>query len=491
MNVLTDLGIPRDVRHIGGAGVHSFRFTNDAGQSSLFKWYWKPTLGYRSLVYDEATKIAGKNNNFQRVDLYNAIAAGLYPSWDFMVQVFPDDGSYMYKGIDLLDPTKVVPFEVNPPQTLGTLTLNRNPTNFFSESENVAFAPSNVVRGVSFVPDPLLQWRLMSYDDTQSHRQGSSNGYLLPVNQPIVPINNNFRDGYMQPLLYEGASASSPDGIGGVTGVKASENPPTVNEAINGKIGRYGLYNDLFTQATIFWRSLDPYAQQHTVDAYRFELGHVSNPSVQANYVNKILNNVDNCLARRVAYGIGAPMPNLVSSSQSSNISYPSQFPLASKALLRLDGLVVGILADDVTLSSSDLAAIKSVFTPQNLLYEVIAPHQGTLKTGVPVNNSYITTSSIFYDAIIMGASFAASNTSSASMTVQGFLREAYGHGKPLGAIGNGQAILQQLGYEVSGEGGIFAESSASTLATEIATALMSPGRYPQRQPLDDASICT
>ena len=153
----------------------------------LFKWYWLPALGHRSLVYDEVQKLQGKNNNFQRVDLYNNIAAGNFPEWDFAVQIFPDDGTYMYKGYDLLIPTVIVPFEMNQPMRLGKLTLNRNPTNFFAEPESISFAPSNVVKGVSFVPDPLLQWRLMSYDDTSTHRHNSPNGYLLPINRAIAP----------------------------------------------------------------------------------------------------------------------------------------------------------------------------------------------------------------------------------------------------------------------------------------------------------------
>ena len=146
---------------MSGNGVHTFRFLNAQGQSTLFKYFWLPTLGYRSLVYDEVTKIAGKNNNFQRVDLYNNIEAGIYPEWELAVQLFPDDGTYMYKGYDLIIPTQIVPFEINAPIKLGKMTLNRNPNNFFAEPESISFAPSNVVNGVSFVPDPLLQWRLM------------------------------------------------------------------------------------------------------------------------------------------------------------------------------------------------------------------------------------------------------------------------------------------------------------------------------------------
>lgn len=487
MNVLSDLGIPRDVRHIGGAGVHTYRFLNDAGQSTLFKWYWTPQLGYRSFVYDEATKIAGKNNNFQRVDLYNTIAAGLYPSYDFVVQTFPDDGTYMWEGIDLLDPTKVVPFEMNKPIKLGTMTLNRNPNNFFSEPENIAFAPSNVVKGVTFVPDAVLAWRLISYDDTTSHRHGSSNAYLLPINRPIIAINNNFRDGYMQPLIYEGASASTPNAIGGVVAASESQSLPYGNELVNGKIGRYGMYNDFFTQATIFWNGLGPYAQQHTVDGYRFELGHVSDPAVQTNYINKILNNIDNCLARRVAYGIGSRMPARNASRPSTFPKFASECPLGLNQMKPVTGLVVGILADDNTLSSSDLAAIRSVFASQSLLYEVVAPHQGPLTTGVSANQSYVTSSSIFYDAIIIGSTSGANKP--ATVMVQEFLREAYGHGKPLGAIGNGVSALEQLGYKRSSAMGIFTDGSASVLAHDIVQSLMKPGRYPQRQPLDDIAV--
>jgi catalase len=202
MNVLSDLGIPRDVRHMSGNGVHTYRFISSEGKSTLFKWFWLPKLGHRSLFYDEVTKIAGKNNNFQRMDLYNNIAAGIYPEWDFAVQMFPDDGSYMWKGYDLLIPTVIVPFEENPPIKLGKLTLNRNFNNFFAEPEAISFAPSNVVDGVSFVPDPLLQWRLMSYDDTATHRHGSPNGYTLPINRPIAQVNNNYRVRRRTPLLF-------------------------------------------------------------------------------------------------------------------------------------------------------------------------------------------------------------------------------------------------------------------------------------------------
>lgn len=405
MNVLSDLGIPRDVRHISGSGVHTFRFVNDRGQSQLFKWYWLPVLGHRALVYDEATKIAGKNNNFQRVDLYNSIDAGIYPEWELAVQLFPDDGSYMWKGIDLLQAPQIIPFELNQPVKLGKLTLNRNPTNFFAEPESISFAPSNVVKGVSFVPDPLLQWRLMSYDDTSTHRHGSPNGYLLPINKAVAPISNNYRDGYMQPLIFEGDSTSGPNSIGGIQEASSQQGLPYTGSqgemAGIGNIGRYVPSYDWAAQARSFWGTLDKYAQQHTVDAYRFELGNVGDETVVKKYIDNILNKIDNCLACRVAYGIGAKLP-AVGSGPMTNVTnstapYPSLYPLTQglEPNKSNEGLVVGILADDSILSIADLSAMSTLLSAEKVRYEVVAPHQGPLASGITAKQSYITTSSI------------------------------------------------------------------------------------------------
>lgn len=508
MNALSDLGIPRDIRHVSGNGVHTYKFINAEGKSTLFKWYWKPKLGHRSVVYDEALKIAGKNNNFQRIDLYTNIAAGIYPEWDFMVQLFPDDGTYMWNGMDLLDATIVVPFEMNPPIALGKLTLNRNPTNFFAEPESISFAPSNVVKGVSFVPDPLLQWRLMSYDDTSTHRHNSPNGYLLPVNRAIVPVNNNYRDGYMQPLLFEGESTSSPDNIGGV--IYASQNqtlpytgmPP---EKIDGSLGRFANMTNSFGQARAFYNTLDHYAQQHLVDAYRFEVGHVTIPAVQQRYIDQILNPIDNCLARRVAYALGVTMPALNKTAQTT-AKIPSFYPLSQSYEPKKSnaGLSIGIMADDNRLSPADLAMTTPTLASQQVSYEVISSRIGKLQTGVESNQSYITTSSVFYDAIIVGSVITSSKTSrtmnatnssgSAPMdfSLQQFVQEAYGHGKAIAALGDDgeMGLKMMMGIEGGASMGIFTGMDAKVLTMDILDALSGPVRFPQRFPVDDSSIC-
>ena len=510
MNALSDLGIPRDIRHISGFGVHTYRFINDAGNSILFKWSWKPVLGHRSVVYDEALKLAGENANFQRVDLYNNIAAGIFPEWEFQVQLFPDDGTYMWHGMDLLDATVIIPIEMNPPISLGKITLNRNPTNYFAEPESISFAPSNVVKGVSFVPDPLLQWRLMSYDDTATHRHNSPNGYLLPINRAIAPINNNYRDGYMQPLLFEGASASSPDNLGGE--VPASPNmslpytgiPP---ETVKGPIGRFPNMGSSFDQARTFWDTLDPYAQQHLVDAYRFELGHVTVASVQQRYIDKVLNPIDNCLARRVAMGIGAMLPAIGSgpmSNSSATSKIPSLYPLTGTVEPNKSnaGLTIGIIADGTRLPATDLAIIGPLLSSQQVSYEVVGPYIGKLQSGVSANQSYVTTSSVFYDAIIIGSAlqknmdssitnFTASNNSSLTYNAQQFIQEAYGHGKAIAILGSdGVEILNGMGIQGDTSMGILAQQGTSTIVKDVLSALSGPVRFPQRFPVDSPTIC-
>ncbi|KAF2160640.1 hypothetical protein M409DRAFT_70374 [Zasmidium cellare ATCC 36951] len=474
MTVLSDLGIPRDERHIRGNGVHTYRFINAAGKSTFFKWYWMPTLGLRSLVYDEATTLAGKQANWQRIDLFDSIEAGNYPEWELAIQMFPDDDTFMYKGYDLLIPTQVIPFDVAPLVKLGKLTLNRNFRNFFAEPEAISFAPSNVVDGVSWVPDPVLQWRLMSYDDTASHRHGSPNSYLLPINRAIAPVNNNYRDGYMQPLIFQGDQTSTPNNLGGVSSASANETLPYTSPgetAGQGPIGRYAPSYDSFYQTRMFWYGLGQYAQQHTVDAYRFELANVGDATVVQRYIDETLNNIDNCLARRVAYGIGATMPPVGTGAVSNNATYPNSY---ASSFYTLDtnvtksnvGLQVAVIANDTLLTGGDVAAMISLLSAQKVSLTVVAPKIGTLASGVNATASFLISSSVFYDAIFIGSSGNASSTNSASLTADmaSFVEQAYSHGKPIGALGSsGPAFLAGLG--ISNQPGVFIEEVGEVLA--------------------------
>ncbi|KAK6399653.1 hypothetical protein LTR81_024999 [Elasticomyces elasticus] len=457
MNLSDQLpGTPRDVRHFGGNGVHTYRFINAQGKSKFMKWYWLPKLDHRSLVYDEVRKIQGKNNNFQRVDLYNNIEGGIYPEWEFAVQLFPDDGSYIYKGHDFLIPTVIVPFEVNPPMKLGKMILNRNLNNFFAEPESISFAPSNVVDGVSFVPDPLLQWRLMSYDDTATYRHNSPNGYTLPINRPIAPINNNYRDD----------SISTPNGIGGVREPSANQTlaytASAGETAGNGPVGRHAAVYDWFGQARLFRGSLDSYAKRYAVDAYRFELGSAGNAAVVQNYTDCTLNKIDKCLARRVAYGVGATLP-IIGSGLRTNLNndttpYPSLYPLdtSQEANKSNEGLAVAVVANDTVLTAPDLQAMMPLLSTQKVSLTVVAPRIGMLETGVMADTSLLTTSSVFYDALSIGSSLSANSSSRTGLDpdMLDFVMEAYGHGKGIAALGSsGSAVLKVIG--IASESGV------------------------------------
>lgn len=486
---------------MAGFGIHTYRFINAEGKSTLFKWTWMPKLGLRSVTYDEATTIAGKNNNFQRVDLYNNIEAGVYPEWEFAVQLFPDDGTFMWKGYDLLVPTQIVPYEENPPVKLGKLTLNRNFKNWFAEPESIAMSPANVVDGVSFVPDPLLQWRLMAYDDTSTHRHGSPNAYDLPINQPLSPINNNERDGYMQPYIFEGDSISTPNDIGGVKEPAPNQTLSYIGSsgemAGSGPIGRYTPYFDWFAQARAFWGTLDVYAQQHAVNGYVFELGNVGDPVVIQRFIDNTINNIDNCLARRVAWGVGATMPTIGSGPRvnitNSTTPYPSLYPLnpGQQPHKSNAGLSVAVVANNSMLSTADFQAMMPMLDMQKVNLTVVAPHIGILKSGVNATGSYVTTSEVFYDAVFIGSIIPhdINGMMSLDTNAMNFVMQAYGHGKAIGALGSsGTAVLESMG--IANMPGVYA-GHAREVTNDVLLALSGPVRFFQRFPTDDVqALC-
>jgi catalase len=570
LNVLSDLGIPRDVSHMAGFGVHTYRFINAAGQSTLFKWYWLPVAGLRSLVYDEVQVLAGKNANFQRVDLHNLIESGIYPEYELAVQMFPDDGTYMWNGYDLLVPTEIIPFEELEPVKLGKLTVNRNFNNWFSEPEQISFAPSNVVDGVTFVPDPLLQWRLMSYDEYEHPNQFiahpdscpalphtvtirpmaicypstdqfqpsttitvmatcKASEYILSITQrraadthkksPKTPNTHCPKPQFVltrHPRIFVGDSISTPNDIGGVVAAGPNETlayaPASGISAGSGNIGRYYPYDPIeFAQARLFWNTMDVYAQQHTVDAYRFELGNVANTTVVQLHIDNFINKIDNCLARRVAYGVGMTLPALgsgpMSNSTSMNMSsgmYPSLYPLnpGNQPNKTNAGLTVAVLASDTMFTPADMSAMMPLLEAQQVSLAVVGPRMGMLNTGVNATQSYLTASSVFYDAVFVASASNTSSSSSGNSTdcssmsldaySEAFLMQAYMHGKPLGAIGAcGDCILMSIGAEgMNSSLGLYA-GDAGTVTSDVLQALMGPARFPQRFPTDDVeAIC-
>lgn len=318
MWAMSDRAIPRSLRMMEGFGVHTFRFVNEKGEGKFVKFHWKPVLGIESTTWDEAVKIAGADPDFHRRDLFEAIDKGDFPAWDLGLQVF-DEAFAESQPYDVLDATKLIPEKVIPVEIIGRMTLNRNVDNFFAETEQVAFLPSNIIPGIDFSNDPLLQGRLFSYLDTQKSRLGTTNFHQIPINAPKCPFHNFQRDGMMQTLVPKGRANYEPNSLfeaGEDTGPRASMETGFTSFRENGERNdptekvrvRAELFADHFSQARLFYKSQTANEQAHIASAIVFELSKVTLEHVR-NRVMSRLRNIDEDLAKRVADGLAMKLP--------------------------------------------------------------------------------------------------------------------------------------------------------------------------------------
>ncbi|RZL97166.1 MAG: catalase, partial [Pedobacter sp.] len=308
MWLMSDRAIPRSYRMMEGFGVHTFRLINDAGEACFVKFHWKPLLGVHSVAWDEAQLISGRDPDFHRRDLWDSIEAGAFPEWELGLQIVPEADEHKFE-FDLLDPTKIIPEELVPVQRVGKLTLNRNPDNFFAETEQVAFHVGHVVPGIDFTNDPLLQGRLFSYTDTQLIRLGGPNFHEIPINRSVNPIHNNQRDGFSRQQINKGRVSYHPNSLGGGCPFQAkmSEGGFTSHaERIDAKKirERSESFFDHFSQATLFFNSQSVPEKDHIVQALSFELGKVETIAIRKRMLRN-LTFVDKGLAAQVAYNLG------------------------------------------------------------------------------------------------------------------------------------------------------------------------------------------
>jgi len=312
--VMSDRGIPRSYRMMEGFGIHTFRLSDSAGKTVLVKFHWKPSAGIHSMVWEEAQITSGMDPDFHRRDLAAAIDAGNLPSWDLGVQVLPDEDDETYQGIDLLDPTKLIPEELAPVVVIGTMTLDRNPTNYFAETEQVAFHPGHLVAGIEPTNDPLLAARLFSYLDTQLSRLGGPNFGQLPINQPQAPVNDNLRDGMHQTLLHESPAPYFPNSIAGGCPFQADPSiayveSPVPAQGVEERVFPAS-FDDHFSQAAMFYRSLTPLEQQHIIEAIAFELGKCKEMAIREREL-AVLAQVDAGLAAGIGELLGLTPPDV------------------------------------------------------------------------------------------------------------------------------------------------------------------------------------
>ena len=448
MWAMSDRGIPRSLRMMQGFGVHTFRFVNAEGRGTFVKFHWRPKLGVASLVWDEAQIAAGRDPDFHRRDLWEAIQTGNLPEWELGVQLVAEADELGF-DFDILDATKLIPEEEVPVRVIGRMVLDRNPENFFAETEQAAFHTANIVPGIDFSNDPLLQGRNFSYLDTQLIRLGGPNFSQLPVNRPITDVNNNHRDGFGQQVVHTGTSYSPNSlddnnphqgGGGRQPGVFQHYQQRVDGDTIR---RRSGSFADHYSQATLFWNSMADWERRHIVQAFRFELGKVETRAIRARMVDNLAH-VDHGLAAAVAAGIGVQVPDDSGTAHHGR----SSAALSQENLLPGDpsGRKVALLAaDGVDVASA--AALQSLLKMRGVALEVLAAHDGSLHDGngkgtLAVTRAMSTTASVLYDAVVVAGGTESARTLAGDPDTRRFLEEAWRHGKPLGALDGGASVL-------------------------------------------------
>ena len=467
MWVMSDRAIPRSLRMMEGFGVHTFRFINDKNESHFVKFHWKPKLGTHAVVWDEAQKISGKNSDFHRQDLWEAIESENYPEWELGVQLIPEADEHKF-DFDLLDSTKLVPEELVPVTLIGKMVLNRNPDNFFAETEQVAFHPAHIVPGIDFTNDPLLQGRLFSYTDTQLSRLGSPNFHEIPINRTIAPMHNNQRDGHMRQEINVGRVSYHPNSLGGGCPFQAKIDEggfSSFNERIDAhKVrDRSESFSDHFGQATLFFNSQTQTEKNHIINALRFELGKLETEAIQIRMLG-LLSQIDTILATKVAEGLGLKVPISAEKPMNHGVGadadkqkYESkkvdQSVTSSDALSMLKNKTLSktIATRQVAFLCSEgvdtaaINAMKAALNKEGATIKIIAPHLGVVKTNdgseVKVDQSFLIAASVLFDAVYIPGGKNMGFLSSKPEVIE-FINEAFKHCKVIGA--NDSAIFTE-----------------------------------------------
>ena len=467
MWAMSDRAIPRSYRMMEGFGIHTFRLINEAGKATLVKFHWKPLLGVHSVAWDEALKISGMDPDFHRRDLWEAIENGAFPEWEFGVQLVAEEDEHKF-AFDLLDPTKIIPEEEVPVTRIGKLTLNRNPDNFFAETEQVAFHPGHLVPGIDFTNDPLLQGRLFSYTDTQLIRLGGPNFHEIPINRPLAPLHNNQRDGHMRQTINKGKVSYHPNSMGGGCPFQAKAMQggfTSYAERIDARKvrERSESFFDHFSQATLFYNSQSEAEKNHLINALRFELGKVDIVKIRERVVG-LLTQVDEILARKVAEGLGMEVP--AQPEQPINHSIPAdadpekyQPKKVKQAVERSEALsmantvkdtiqtrLIAVLCAD-GVDGNAVAAMKEALEAEGAMAKIIAPRSGSIRstggTAIKVDHSFLTSASVLFDAVYVPDGAESVATLKDDADAIHFVNEAYKHCKPIAAEGEGVALIK------------------------------------------------
>ena len=460
MWAMSDRAIPRSLRMMEGFGVHTFQLVSAAGEATFVKFHWRPRLGMQSTLWDEAVKISGADPDYHRRDLFDAIKAGDFPEWDLGIQVF-DEAFADAQPYDVLDATKLIPEEDVPLRIIGRMVLDRWPDNFFAETEQVAFLPTNIVPGIDFSNDPLLQGRLFSYLDTQKSRLGTTNFHQIPVNAPKCPMHNFQRDGMMQTMVPQGRANYEPNSLSeagedggpraldqGFVSVARFEEPAAEKRRV-----RAESFADHFSQARMFFVSQTEVEKDHIVAALVFELSKVQLPHVRARVVAQ-LRNVDAALAERVADGLGINLPAIMPPAKP-----PLDLPVSDalsilKKQVPVVGRSLGLLVTDGA-DGMVIAALQEVAKSAGASVKIIAPKVGgvVLKGGkrLLADEKLDGAPSVLFDAVALVLSEEWAQTLTGEKAALDFVSDAYAHCKAVGYTPAAQALLDKVGVESDG----------------------------------------
>lgn len=456
MWAMSDRAIPRSLRMIEGFGVNTFRLVNEAGDATFVKFHWRPKLGTQSTCWDEAVKIAGADPDYHRRDLYEAIEAGAFPEWEFGVQLLSQEEADALP-FDILDATKLIPEELYPLEIIGTLVLDRNPDNFFAETEQVAFLPTNVPPGIDFSEDPLLQGRLFSYQDTQLSRLGTVNFHQLPVNRAKgCPFQNLQRDGLMQTQVFTGRANYEPNSL-----ADAGEDGGPREDPVGGfksfaqsveqaKVRlRAETFADHYTQARLFYRSQTEWEQAHIASALIFELSKVTLPHVRLRFLAN-LQNVDETLAAQVAGGLNTELPEpSIPAAETHDMDPSPALRIIGKYEPTLEGRMVGILVSDGA-DGKLVSAITKSCEAAGATVKLVAPKIGgvTLADGsqLAADGQLAGTPSVLFDAVALVLSEEGCTQLTSEAAAVDFVFNAFGHLKAIGFIKESVPLLDKAG---------------------------------------------
>ena len=504
MWVMSDRGIPRSFGMMEGFGIHSFRLINAKGQSHFVKFHWKPLAGVHSLVWDEAVKLAGQDPDFHRRDMFDSIEKGNFFEWEFGVQILPEKDEMKY-DFDILDPTKIIPEDLIPVRRIGKMTLNRNPDNYFAETEQVAFMTSNVVPGIDFSNDPLLQGRNFSYNDTQLLRLGGPNFHEIPINRPVCPFSNNQRDGFKRGTINKGRVSYAPASLDGHVMEEVGPKPGFVSypQKVEGqKIReRSPSFENHYGQATLFWNSLQPVEKEHIVKALQFELSKVETRKVRLRILEH-LTKINDLLAQTVGQAIGEdvgappakgkPKGTADSPDQTRRLADAVSPTSASGGLQKTRGLSIVIDQPQVAkgrkvailvaagVAIDQVEAVQKALLDKKVLSEIVGPFIGEIKGdggATMATKTYANTSSVHFDGVYVpgGGSIAALKLLPDAIR---FVDEAYKHGKPIAASGEGVELVKAgtaaklFTDRTAAEQGVLLADAASGLGPKLVEAL-------------------